>query len=74
MSIPYVTINMEQVELLASKNYWTITDLAKRSRLSYATLHALKTGRRRASLKTLVSIAKALGVKPDDILPHSAGK
>lgn len=61
-------VYMEGVEKLMTAKYLTWSELALRADLSYATMHALKVGRRKASFRTICKIARALSVEPCEIV------
>lgn len=63
-----VMLNMSKVREFTYKKYWTIAELARRAHISQATIFALQSNRRRASYKTLLGIANALGVEPSEIV------
>lgn len=62
------TVDMNKVERLMTAKYWSWSELALRTDLSYATMHALKVKRRKASFRTVCKIAKALHVEAAEIV------
>ena len=61
-------VNMDKVEKIMIAKYWTWGELALRTDLSYATIHALRVGRRNASFRTICKLARALEVDPAEIV------
>lgn len=61
-------LDMEKVQHIAYTRFWTLAELARQARISNATIFALKSKRRKASMKTVLNIANALGVEPSDIV------
>lgn len=61
-------IDMVKVETLIHAKYWTWSELALQTGLSYATMHALKVGRRKAGFRTICKIARALNVEAKEIV------
>jgi transcriptional regulator with XRE-family HTH domain len=53
---------------------WTQTDLAYHSRVSNAEISRIESGRLKPSLGQLERLARALGVRPEEINPGASGK
>ena len=54
---------------LRTKHGLTQEELAHRSELDYSYLNQIENGRRNPSLRAIARIAKALGVRPNDLIP-----
>ena len=63
-----VTIDMEKVRYLTENQLWSWADLARKARLSVATVFSLQSGRRNSSYLTARKLAAALGVEPQEII------
>lgn len=63
-----VTIDMEKVRDLTEAKLWGWAYLARKARLSTATIYSLQSGRRNSSLLTVRKLAAALGVEPQEII------
>lgn len=61
-------VDMEKVKELTYRKLWTWADLARNANITEPTIYALQFGRRKASLRTVYKIAKALSVEPSDII------
>lgn len=63
-------VNMNKVRELATAKLWTFAELARRSKVSDATLYSLQSKRRKASFLTIQKIATALEVQPNELIEH----
>jgi transcriptional regulator with XRE-family HTH domain len=66
-----MSINPEQIKAARELLGWTRADLAKRTRLSPATIGSIETGKSRSSDQTLRTLKKALEDGGVDITPWS---
>lgn len=64
------SVNMQRVQELAFKRLWTWAELSRRADLTPATIFALLAGRRKASLRTVYKLARALEVDPAELIKH----
>lgn len=60
--------DFEKIEPLINAKYWTWAELSRQSHLSLATILSLRSGRRKASFRTICFISQALGVDPEEIV------
>lgn len=61
-------MDMDKVEMMALRNCWCLTDVAKHAGIAAVTLYRIKDGSNRATSKTIGKVAKAFGVDPMEIL------
>ena len=61
-------LDISRVELLAMEKCWGTAELQRRAGLANQTLYKIRKGENRASARTVGKIARALGVKPEEIL------
>lgn len=62
------SVNMEKVDELRLKNFWTNSQLGRKAHLTQATIYSLKAKRRNASMLTVRKLAAALNVSPAEII------
>lgn len=62
------SVNMEKVDELRLKKFWTNSQLGRQAHLTQATICSLKAKRRNASMLTVKKLAAALGVSPAEII------
>lgn len=63
-----VTIDMKKVLQLSLNQYMGLAELARKADVSYTTLYKLQTNQaRKASLRTITKVARALSVAPKEI-------
>lgn len=67
-------VNMQKVKALAVAKCWTMAELSRRSKVSDATLYSLQSKRRKASFLTITKIARALEVKPTELVEQEAAE
>lgn len=65
-----VKINSIKVKLLSAESGLTVEQLAKSSGVAFATIVKARNGGN-VSAATLVKLARALGVKPEELLEES---
>lgn len=61
-------LDMGKVKVLAYQKFWSLSELARQSRVSLATIFALQAKKRCASQRTITKLAAALDVSPADIV------
>lgn len=61
-------VNMEKVDELRLKKFWTNSELGRKAHLTQATIYSLKAKRRNASMLTVRKLAAALEVSPAEII------
>ena len=62
------SVNMEKVDELRLKKFWTNSELGRKAHLTQATIYSLKAKRRNASMLTVRKLAAALDVSPAKII------
>lgn len=62
------SVNMEKVDELRLKKFWTNSELGRKAHLSQATIFSLKAKRRNVSMRTVKKLAAALDVSPAEII------
>lgn len=62
------SVNMEKVDELRLKKFWTNSELVRQAHLTPATIYSLKAKRRNASMLTVKKLAAALDVSPAEII------
>ena len=62
------SVNMEKVDELRLKKFWTYSELGIKAHLTQGTIYSLKTKRRNASMPTVKKLAAALDVSPAEII------
>lgn len=61
------TVFSDKMKAARSRNNWTLEQLSEKTELTAAYLFDIESGRRTGSIKSLVKIAKALGLSLDEI-------
>lgn len=62
------SVNMEKVDELRLKKFWTNSELGRKAHLTQGTIYSLKAKRRNASMRTVKKLAAALDVSPAEII------
>ena len=62
------SVNMEKVDELRLKKFWTYSELGIKAHLTHGTIYSLKAKRRNASMLTVKKLAAALDVSPAEII------
>ncbi|MFR4605329.1 helix-turn-helix transcriptional regulator [Acidaminococcus intestini] len=62
------SVNMEKVDELRLKKFWTNSELGRKAHLTQGTIYSLKAKRRNASMLTVKKLAAALDVSPAEII------
>ena len=62
------SVNMEKVDELRLKKFWTNSELERKAHLTQATIYSLKAKRRNACILTVRKLAAALDVSPAEII------
>jgi transcriptional regulator with XRE-family HTH domain len=62
----------KRIRALRVAQGWTLEELAARARLSQSTLSRIENGRRRLSLDSLVTLARALDTSLDQLVEHAS--
>ena len=68
MSTDVETTTRARLRALRSQRGWSLDDLARRADLSASTISRIETGKRTIGLDVLVPLARALGVRLDELV------
>jgi len=64
----YVQSIGERIRILRQKKGWSQSQLAERANIDSRNLSRLETGKAKPKLSTIISLANALSITPNDIL------
>lgn len=63
-----VYVDFKTVQSLSYKKMWSLTKLASQADISLSTLFAIQRKKGKASMKTVLKLATALNVAPDELI------
>lgn len=63
-----VCVDFKTVQSLSYKKMWSLTKLASQADISLSTLFAIQRKKGKASMKTVLKLATALNVAPDELI------
>ena len=61
-------VDLKTVQSLSYKKMWSLTKLASQADISLSTLFAIQRKKGKASMKTVLKLATALNVAPDELI------
>lgn len=63
-----VFVNFKTVQALSYQKMWSLTKLASQADISLSTLFAIQRRKGKASMNTVLKLATALNVAPDELI------